>query len=178
MRTDRTRESRHAAALSKIVDQRLSNLASTQSRFEWAGSVVLVPKGCGQNEVLLSLQTALRPRTVAEYCWCHSNTTSLIPSRMVLRHHAEAPLPAARSRLRRQRRPSVTLACPAPPHSPPTGPPAPGAASRSIPEPYKTRATIPASLQPAQSLLGRRVRIASHDGTPTRQRKKSGWTSQ
>ena len=178
MRTNRASEERHATALSSIVDLRSSKPASAQDAVERAGSVALLARECVQDKVLISLHAASRPRTVAEYCWCHSNTTSLIPSRMVLRHHAEAPLPAARSRLRRQRRPSVTLACPAPPHSPPTGPPAPGAASRSIPEPYKTRATIPASLQPAQSLLGRRVRIASHDGTPTRQRKKSGWTSQ
>jgi hypothetical protein len=90
----------------------LTEIASTWGAVERAGSVVWVPKGCGQDEVLLSFQTSLRPRMVVEHCWLHSNTTSLIPSRLVLRHHAEAPLTTAPPRSRHQRRPSVTPACP------------------------------------------------------------------
>ncbi len=112
VRTDRTREERHTTALNRIVDLRWSKIAFASDAIERAGSVALLARKCVQDKVLLSLPATSRPRTVAEYCWCHSNTTSLIPSRMVLRHHAEAPLPTARSRLRRPRRPSETLACP------------------------------------------------------------------
>lgn len=140
MRTNRASEERHATALSSIVDLRSSKPASAQDAVERAGSVALLARDCVQDKVLLSLHATSRPRTVAEYCWCHSNTTSLIPSRMVLRHYAEAPLPAARSRFRRQRRPSVALACPPHPTVRPQAPLAPGAASRSVPNPYKVRA--------------------------------------